>query len=206
MENLRYKLYQYHSQTSLYIGSRFAIHKDDISEGYMAGGGNILSKKALEKFATFISRNETFCNAKQEAGDVMVGRCMKKFAIFVDARDSKNQKQIFPAGLIEHMKHKEPDLKYWYYKYLYRNVTQGGLNCCSDIFIGAHYVKPEEMYFMDYLIYNIHPFGLRKNLTEALPRKLSLNEIIESSDKISFAENFVPHENVHYIDDDEKYE
>ncbi|CAG9800631.1 unnamed protein product [Chironomus riparius] len=205
MENLRYKLYQYHPQTSLYIGSRFAIHKDDISEGYMAGGGNVLSKKALKKFATFISRNETLCNAKQEAGDVMVGRCIQNFAIFVDARDSQNQKQIFPAGVIEHMKHKEPDMKYWYFRYLYRNVTQGGLDCCSDIFIGSHYVKSKGMYFMDYLINNVHPFGLMKNVTEALPRKLSLDEIIASSDKISFAENFVPHKSVHFIDDDEKY-
>jgi glycoprotein-N-acetylgalactosamine 3-beta-galactosyltransferase len=171
----------------------------------MAGGGNILSKKALKKFATFISRNGTLCKAKKEAGDVMVGRCMKKFAIFVDARDSENQKQIFPAGVIVHMKHGEPDLKYWYFKYLYRNVTQGGLDCCSDIFIGVHYVKPKEMYLMDYLIYNVHPFGLRKNLTENLPRKLSLDEIIENSDKKSFAKNFVPHAAVHYIDDDEKY-
>jgi len=170
----------------------------------MAGGGNVLSKKALKKFATFISRNDTFCDIKQEAGDVMVGRCMKKFAIFVDARDSENQKQIFPAGMIIHMKHKKPDLK-WYFQYLYRNVTQGGLNCCSDVFIGAHYVKPKKMYLMDYLIYNVHPFGLMKNLTEVLPRKLSLDEIIESSDKKSFATNFVPHEAVHYIDDDEKY-
>lgn len=172
----------------------------------MAGGGNVLSKKAVTKFATFISRNATFCNDKQEAGDVMVGRCIQKFAIFVDARDSQNQKQIFPAGMVVHMKHDEPDLKYWYFKYLYRNVTQGGLNCCSDLFIGDHYVKPEEMHFMDYLIYNVHPFGLRKNLTEVLPRKLLLDEIIESSDKLSFAENFVPHEIVHYIDNDEKYE
>jgi hypothetical protein len=38
------------------------------------------------------------------------------------------------------------------------------------------------MYYLDHLIYHVHPFGLEKNFTESLPRKLKLEEIIEASD------------------------
>lgn len=37
MENLRYMLYQYHPQTALYIGCRFAINYPGTEDGYHAG-------------------------------------------------------------------------------------------------------------------------------------------------------------------------
>jgi len=171
----------------------------------MAGGGNIFSKKALEKFVK-ISMNNTLCNVRLgEAEDVMTGRCMKNHALFIDARDSSDQKQMFPAGIEEHVKYKDPDFSYWYWTNLYRNVTQGGLGCCSDIFIEAHYVHLKEFYLMDYLIYNVYPFGVLKNVTEVLPRKLTLEEVIKKSDEKSYSPNYTPHKIVHYFDEDEKY-
>lgn len=173
----------------------------------MAGGGHIFSRKALEKFVTVISPNATLCkNEDDEMDDLYVGVCLSKYAIFIDARDEKNEKQIFPVGVEEHMKFHEPEMKYWYYRNLWRNVTQGGLGCCSDIYIGSHYVSPSEMHLLEFLIYNFHPFGLEKNLTETLPRKLSLDEIIRNSDmKSIYSPNYREHERIHYIDEDEKY-
>lgn len=173
----------------------------------MAGGGHIFSKKALTKFVTIISPNQTLCdNHDGEADDLLVGQCLNKYAIFIDARDSKNQKQIFPVGVAEHLQFKEPDMNYWYYRNLWRNVTQGGLECCSDVYIGSHYIPPREMYLMQFIVYQLHPFGIQKNLTESLPRKLSLDEIIAASDmKSIYSPNYLEHERIHYIDDDEKY-
>lgn len=66
----------------------------------MAGGGHIFSKKALTKFVEILSPNQTLCdNHDGEADDLLVGKCLNKFAIFLDARDNKNQKQIFPVGV-----------------------------------------------------------------------------------------------------------
>lgn len=93
----------------------------------------------------------------------------------------------------------------WYIKYLWNNVTQGGLDCCSDTFVEMHYSSPGEMKKLEFLIYNIHPFGLQKNLTETLPRKFALNEIVKSSDKISFAKNYRKHPITHQFDADERY-
>lgn len=207
MENLRYKLYQYNPRTSIYIGHRFAVTYPNTIEGYMAGGGHIFSKKALEKFVTIISPNSSICdNNDQEADDVLVGRCLQKHAIFIDARDSKNQKQIFPVGIEEHVKKPEKvDMNFWYWQYLWRNVSQDGLDCCSDVYIGCHYVSPREMYALQYLIYEVHPFGMSKNLTEQLPRKLSLDEIVNASDVASYSPNFRAHDHIHYFDHDERY-
>lgn len=173
----------------------------------MAGGGHIFSKKALEKFVTVISPNETLCrNEDDEMDDVYVGVCLTNFAIFIDARDEKNEKQIFPVGVEQHMSFHEPDMNYWYYRNMWRNVTQGGLGCCSDIYIGSHYISTKEMNLLEFLIYHSHPFGLEKNLTEALPRKLSLKEIVKASDaKSIFSPNYEEHERKHIIEDDEKY-
>ncbi|KAG5667528.1 hypothetical protein PVAND_015507 [Polypedilum vanderplanki] len=206
MENLRYTLAQYRPQMSLYIGHRFAVNMQNVKEGYMAGGGHIFSKKALEKFVTKIEPKAELCpQGDGEADDLLVGVCLKKFAIFIDARDRKNQKQIFPVGVEEHMHNRGQDMNYWYWKNLWRKVYQGGLDCCSDLYIGAHYVSPREMFMLEYLVYNVHPFGIEKNLTETLPQKFSMDEIIKASDAISLSPNFLPHENVHNIDSDEKF-
>jgi hypothetical protein len=71
--------------------------------------------------------------------------------------------------------------------------------------MGAHYINPHEMYFLEYAIYKVHPFGLQRNLTEVLPRKLTLQEVIEKSDTKSFSPNFKEHVRVHNLDDDEKF-
>ena len=78
---------------------------------------------------------------------------------------------------------------YWYFSDMYYDAVQGNLNCCSDTFIQTHYVEPQHMIFLDYLIYNVHPFGLDKNLTEVLPKKLKLKEISASSNDYSFNRN-----------------
>lgn len=135
---------------------------------------------------------------------IVLGRCLKGLALFVNDHDEFNQKRFFPYSLEAHFE-KKLDPNTWYSDYLWKNVTPGGLQCCSDTFVEMHYVLPDEMQALEFLIYHLHPFGLQKNLTEKLPRKFSLNEIIETSDQRSFAKNYREHERIHHFDDDEKY-
>jgi glycoprotein-N-acetylgalactosamine 3-beta-galactosyltransferase len=206
VENLRYMLSQYNPKTSLFFGHRYAVHVD---EGYMAGGGYVLSKKALKKFSEKLIYNATVCdsNLTTFAEDLQLGRCLVHSAIFVDCRDEFQQKRFFPVSVTEHLKPKsEINPNFWYVKNQYHESQQGSLSCCSDVPIAFHYIAPKEMYLFEYLIYRVHPFGLEKNLTKTLPRKLKLEEIIEASDVKSLSPNFVNHTDYHQLDSDEKYD
>jgi glycoprotein-N-acetylgalactosamine 3-beta-galactosyltransferase len=200
MENLRYMLHQFRPQTALLFGHRYAINKTKMEEGYMAGGGYILSKKALIKFAN-LARNDSKFLSGVGAEDVGMGQALAHSAIFVDCRDELKQKRFFPLQFDESFKTYKPD--FWYYRYRYYNYTRGSLSCCSDVPIAFHYIKPEKMFLLEYLIYRVHPFGLEKNLTETLPRKLKIEEIIKASDAKSLSPNFVNHTDYHQLDSDE---
>lgn len=111
--------------------------------------------------------------------------CLTNHAIFVDTRDERQQLRFFPIGVEEHLQ-KEPDMDFWYRHYQYFNVSQGNLRCCSDTFIQSHYVGPPEMYLLDYLIYNVVPFGVDRNFNEALPRKFTFDEVKKAGEAKCF--------------------
>jgi glycoprotein-N-acetylgalactosamine 3-beta-galactosyltransferase len=203
MENIRYLLSQFHPQTSLYIGNKFAIR--NALDGYMAGGGYILSKKALEKFVTKILPNPEMCRADNGGSeDLEMGKCLQHDALIVDGRDNLSQQRFFPIG-VEYPMKKSIKKSKWYENYEWFNVTRGSIACCSDTVAQMHYIKPTEMHFLEYLIYHLHPFGLQKNLTEKIPAKLTLQQVIESADKESSAPNYKKHKISHNIDVDERY-
>lgn len=195
-------LAQYNPQTALYFGHRYAAKQ--VEEGYMAGGGYILSKKAVIKFAEKLVTNHTFCNENGAAEDMEMGRCLAHSAIFVDNRDEFHQKRFFPIGAEVHMR-KSVDPNYWYTVSQYYHVPQGNPNCCSDTSIQFHYINPREMYALDYYIYNVHPFGLDDRYDEKFPKKLSLKEITNASDSYSSSSNFRIHPTNHDMDKSEVY-
>jgi hypothetical protein len=51
----------------------------------------------------------------------------------------------------------------------------------------------------------VHPFGLDKNSTEVLPRKLQLDETIKASEVRTYAKYYVEHEIVREVEDSERY-
>lgn len=111
---------------------------------------------------------------------ITLGLCLNNHTFLPDSRDQIKQERFFPLGIDIHFLAKE-DTEFWYSKYNFYKVAQGNLSCCSDTFVSAHYVTPAAMYFMEYLIYHVHPFGIEKNLTESRPRKFTKNEIFELS-------------------------
>jgi glycoprotein-N-acetylgalactosamine 3-beta-galactosyltransferase len=135
--------------------------------------------------------------------DLILGACLDKEAIFVNELDELKQKRFFPAGVRVHF---GENLGYkWYRDYLWYNTTQGNLRCCSDTFCVLHYVDPEQMFRLEYLIYHVHPFGVDKNSTEKLPRKFSLKEIIAASDIKGWGKIYSDHEPVHHLDSSEYF-
>jgi glycoprotein-N-acetylgalactosamine 3-beta-galactosyltransferase len=204
IENLRYVLAQYKPETSLYLGHRFA--SKFVDAGYNAGGGYVLSKKALEKFVTKLMHDKDHCKIDNfGAEDLELGSCLKNFTLFADTRDELLQKRFFPVGVKEHLNELAENVTYWYDQMMYYDAKYGGLECCSDTFVNAHYAFPKDLYVMDYLIYNVHPFGLQKNLTEQQPRKFTFDELVQRSDAKSNASDFTSHTIYRQLDELEKF-
>lgn len=160
------------------------------------GGGYILSKKALKKFAKLVNQTDMF-DGEGDCEDVRMGRILSHEAIFVDCRDELQQRRFFPVTFKAYLKHSNKPSHQWFYNYTYYNVSHDGLRCCSDVPVVFHNIKPERMYLSEYFIYHVHPFGVDKNTTEKLPRKFKLDEIITASDKRSFSSYFIDHEDYH---------
>jgi len=171
----------------------------------MAGGGYILSKKALEKFSKNI-KDKSVCRSDDGgAEDLEMGVCLENYALFVDGHDEVGEKQFFPVHVSEHMSYITLDYNYWYTRNQWFNSTQGGLKCCSKNIACMHYTKPPQMYRFNYLINNVHPFGLEKEHDLKLPRKLSFQELVELADEKSSSPNYVNHKINHNFDKDEVF-
>lgn len=168
---------------------------------FISGGSYILSRKALVKFADIVAKDGSLFTPDGPNEDLSMGDALAHSAIFVDCRDQLLQRRFFPLGFEYHINNLDPS--FWYKNYAYYNVTQGSLNCCSDIPISFHYITPPAMYQLEYFVYHVHPFGIEKNFTESLPRNLTLKEIIEASDTKSFSPNFRNHTDFHNMSSSE---
>jgi len=94
------------------------------------------------------------------AEDVEIGKCLENAGVVAgDSRDELGRDKFMPFVPEHHLipEHMPKDM--WYWSYIFY-PSESGPNCCSDYAISFHYVAPNMMYVLEYLIYHLRPYGI----------------------------------------------
>lgn len=157
VENLRFLLKDYDPSKPIFFGRKF---KPYVKQGYMSGGaGYVLSKEATKRFVDGVGLNGK-CPKGGGVEDVEIGKCMSILGVVAgDSRDSLKRETFHPLGPIHHIIPGKLSKDFWYWNYNFY-PTCSGKNCSSNYPITFHYISPDEMHLLDYMIYDVNVYGM----------------------------------------------
>ena len=125
----------------------------------MSGGaGYVLSREALRRFVVNSRVKPKICKPEDEGvEDVELGSCLQNFGVIAgDSRDKSLKPRFF---MLEPWKIAWDNdslnlIAPWFNNYSFY-AHNSGPDCCSPTLISFHYVSPEMMYLIDFLLHNV---------------------------------------------------
>ncbi|CAF3386474.1 unnamed protein product [Rotaria sp. Silwood2] len=152
VENLKKFLSEQNTSEPITFGYNYKVI---VSKGYHSGGASyVLSRESLRRF--YEAHKDSTSNCRKDGGseDVEIANCLRTKGVYPGKSLDKQNRELFhPLPFVEHFLGSFPD---WLATYA-ENPLRSHYDCCSDETISFHYVKPEEQYLMDFLLYRTHP-------------------------------------------------
>lgn len=142
----------------------------------MSGGaGYVLSKEAVIRFVEEAIPDKRMCRQDNAgAEDVEIGKCLQNVHVIAgDSRDGERGR-FFPFVPEGHLI-PDPNHDWWYWRAIYYDIKEG-LECCSDTAISFHYVSPNLMYVIDYLLYHVRVIGGHQD-SQPIHKKLTFMQM-----------------------------
>ncbi|XP_034100204.2 glycoprotein-N-acetylgalactosamine 3-beta-galactosyltransferase 1-like [Drosophila albomicans] len=139
MENLQHFLASHSPESPIYFGSN---DWEQSKQGFVSGAaGYVFSKAALHRFINLGHGNGNLCSNRSYGIDhVELSRCLRNAGVIAgDSRDEDGLLRFLPV----------PPYK-----------SHGLLSSSA---ISFHYSNVEDFYMLDYVIYQLHPFGLSRD-------------------------------------------
>lgn len=154
LENLRYFLSSEDTNKPVYFGHHF---KTIVKQGYYSGGGGyVLSKEALKRFAEK-GRDSSICRQDGGAEDAEFGKCMERLGVrTVNTTDAMGRSRFHCFDPETHLFGGYPN---WYFNYDANGARQG-TESVSDYAITFHYVTPQKMQALEFYIYHLSAYGI----------------------------------------------
>ena len=173
VENLKFMLsFQDPAQPSI-LGIKLRPVWDKTAWWMSGGPGYIFSRAALHKVVRHI-KADCMNDPTRPHEDQLVSICAQRMDItVVSSLDQHGKSRFLPLTPELHI----PDgaLAKSPYGWVLQYAAGGrrkveGKDCCSDLAISFHYIKPDYQFTLHYLIYGLHPFGTR--IDDIIKRKL----------------------------------
>nr|CDS29439.1 glycoprotein N acetylgalactosamine [Hymenolepis microstoma] len=179
VENLRYKLSTKIPDEPFYMGRRFVKNS---KTSYPSGGaGYVISRGALNIIAKGILEGVEACRSRNIPEDHAFGICADALGVLIiDSLDEHDLDCFHPFRPLYIIDKELIDKNPWIHTYNYHPMKTGS-DCCSDHTVSFHYISPDWMYMMEYLIYHLYPYGIARDLQQY---DILINMLKSTTDKL----------------------
>lgn len=162
MENLRFKLFAYNPLNAVGVGLTL---NNSNGQTYLSDKASYaLSKSGLNKLIKGFDNGVKCKNATQLHNDEhRIGICMSEAKIHFAKSTDANDKKLFYDKYLDNflLPNENVKLPYpWYQDY----HVDHNLNLTSNYSISFYDISPNEMYVLEFLIYQLRPYGLETEM------------------------------------------